>query len=135
VGDLARVAALDRDRRAAVELPVDRRRRQCDIERDIVVARRQRLQISADLVRDVAARGRAIGADDAEIDEALALQVAAGIVDDDRMRDAVFAELPGCEARTLIARAGLVYPDMDQDAVIVGEISLNFNTAPGSDSP
>jgi hypothetical protein len=86
-------------------------------------------------VRDVAARGRAIGADDAEIDEALALQVAAGIVDDDRMRDAVFAELPGCEARTLIARAGLVYPDMDRDAVIVGEISFNLNTAPGSDSP
>jgi hypothetical protein len=39
VGDLARVATLDRDRRAALCLPVDRRRGQCDIKRDIVVAR------------------------------------------------------------------------------------------------
>jgi len=60
LGDLAFVAALDRDRRAALDLPVDRRRRQRDVKRDVVVARRQRLQIGADLVRDVAARRRAV---------------------------------------------------------------------------
>ena len=41
---------------------------QRDIERHVVVVRRQRLQIGADLVGDVAVRGDAIGADDAEID-------------------------------------------------------------------
>ena len=38
VSHLARVAALDRDRRAALDLPVDSRRGQRDEERDVVVA-------------------------------------------------------------------------------------------------
>src|SRR5580692_2517306 len=130
VGDLARVAALDRDRRAALDLPVDRRRGQRDVERDVVVARRQRLQVGADLVRDVAAGRRAVGADNAEIDEALAHQLAAGIVDDDRMRDAVLAELPGGQAGALVARTGLVDPDMDRDALIVGAVDRGERGAP-----
>ena len=113
-----------------VDLPVDRRRGQRDIERDVVVARRQRLQIGADLVGDIAARGRAVGADDAEIDQALPHQVAAGIVDDDRVRDAVLAELPGGEAGALVARPGLVDPDMDRDAVVMGAIDRRQRGAP-----
>src|SRR5216683_7945427 len=66
VGDLARVARFDRDRRAVLDLPVDRRRRQRDIERYAIVVRCQRLQIGADLVGDIAARGRAVGAGDAQ---------------------------------------------------------------------
>ena len=38
VSHLARVAALDRDRRAALDLPVNSRRGQRDEERDVVVA-------------------------------------------------------------------------------------------------
>ena len=38
VSHLARVAALDRDRRAALDLPVDSQRGQRDEERDVVVA-------------------------------------------------------------------------------------------------
>ena len=38
VSHFARVAALDRDRRAALDLPVDSRRGQRDEERDVVVA-------------------------------------------------------------------------------------------------
>jgi hypothetical protein len=48
--------------------------------------------------------------------------VAAGIVDDDRMRDTVLAELPGGAAGALVARTGLVDPDMDRDAVILGAV-------------
>ena len=58
--DLACVTPLDRDRRAALDLPVDRRRGQRYVERDIVVTGGQRLQIGADLVCDVAARRRAV---------------------------------------------------------------------------
>jgi hypothetical protein len=54
----------------------------------------------------VAAGRRTVGADDAEADEALAHQVTAGIVDDDRVRNTVLAELPGGEARALVARPG-----------------------------
>src|SRR5215469_465142 len=122
VGYLARVAALDRDRRPLFDLPIDRRRGQCDVERHVVVAGRQRLQVSADLVRDIAACGGAVAADDAQIDKALAHQVAAGIVDNDGVRHALLAELPGGEAGALVAWPRLVDPDMDRDAVMVGAV-------------
>ena len=57
--DFALAAFLDRDHVARGERPVDRGRRQRDIERNVVVLGRERLQIGADLVGDVAvARSR-----------------------------------------------------------------------------
>ena len=60
-----------------------------DEERNAVVARGERLQIGADLVGDVAGRGGAVGADDAEIDELLLHQMPAGVVGDHGVRNAV----------------------------------------------
>src|SRR5262249_54434527 len=125
-----RVAALDRDLGAALDIPVDARRGRSDIERDVIVARRQRLQVSADLVRHVAAGGRGGGAGDAEADEALVHQMAAGIVDDYGVRDAMLAELPGGEAGALVARPGLVDPDMDRHPLIVGAVNRGERGAP-----
>ena len=51
-----------------------------------------------------------------DIHQAVLHQVAAGVVDDDRVRHAVLAQLPGGQAGALVARAGLVHPDMDRDA-------------------
>ena len=58
-------ALLDRNFGHAVrQREVDGRRRQRHIERHVVVLGGERLQISADLVADVALRGDAVGADD-----------------------------------------------------------------------
>jgi hypothetical protein len=46
------------------------------------------------------------------------------------VRNAVLAELPGGEAGALVARTGLVDPDMDRDAVIVGAINRGERGAP-----
>ena len=48
--------------------------------------------------------------------------MACGIVRDDRMRNPVLPELPRGQASPLIARAGLVDPDMHRDARIVGRV-------------
>src|SRR5688500_8404525 len=52
--DLLAIALLDRDPATALRAPVDCRRRQRDIERDVVVARGERLVVGSDLVADVA---------------------------------------------------------------------------------
>ena len=57
-------------------------------------------------------------------------QMAAGIVDDDRVRDAVLAEFPGGQAGALVARPGLVDPDMDRDAVVMGAVDRRERGAP-----
>ncbi len=64
LGDLAPVALLDRDLAAVAHASSRWSARQADIERHAVVVRRQRLQIGADLVADVAGGGGAVGADD-----------------------------------------------------------------------
>src|SRR6266550_3070282 len=92
MGDLATVAALDRDRGTTLDFPVDGGRGECDIERDVVVAGCQRLRVGTDLVCDIAAGGRPVGADDAEIDEALPHDMTGGVVDDDRVRHTVLRE-------------------------------------------
>src|SRR6266403_6314293 len=71
MSDLATVAALDWDRGTTLDFPVDGGRGECDVERNVVVAGCQRLGVGAVLVCDIAAGGRPIGADDAEIDQAL----------------------------------------------------------------
>ncbi len=75
--------------------------------------RRQRFQIGADLIGDIAVGGGAVGADDTQIDHPVLHQMAAGVVGDDGVRHAVLAEFPRGQRRTLVARAGFVDPDMD----------------------
>jgi len=47
-----------------------------------------------------------------------------------RSRDAVLAELPGGQTGALVARAGLVDPDMDRNALIVGTVDRRERGAP-----
>ncbi len=84
-------------RRPSAEGPVDGGMGQRHVERHAIVLGGQRLQVGADLVRDIAIRSHAVGADDAEIHEVLLHQMAAGIVGDDGVRHAVAAELEGRE--------------------------------------
>src|SRR6476620_5904018 len=65
-----------------------------DVERHPVVLGSQCFEISADLVADVAVRGHPVGTDDGEVDHGMLHEMAAGIVRNDGMRDAVLAELP-----------------------------------------
>ena len=64
VGDLARVALLDRDGRAVGERQVERARRRGDVERDAVRPGQQGDAVGADLVRGVAVGRDPVGADD-----------------------------------------------------------------------
>src|SRR5690606_11152201 len=113
---LGRVPLLDRDLVAVLDRPVDAGVGQADIERHPVVVRRQRLEVGADLVADVAAARGAVGAGDAQVDLPALHQVTAGIVGDHGVRHAVLAELPGGQAGPLVARPGLVDPDVDRAA-------------------
>jgi hypothetical protein len=119
LGDLGRIALLDRDLADAIgDPPVDARRRGGDVERDTVRPGRQRVRVGADLVADVAACGGAVGADQHQVDEPALHQVPAGAVDDDGERDPHLVELPGGQPRALVAGAGLVDPDVDRDAAL-----------------
>ena len=73
---------------------IDRRERRRDVERDAVLLGQHRHAVGADLVGDVAVGGDAIGADDDEVDRALAHQRAGHVVGDDRRVDAVLAPAP-----------------------------------------
>ena len=110
--------------------PVDRRAGRGDVERHAVCVRGERLQIGADLVGGVAARGDAVGADDAEIDIAMLHEMAAGVVGDQRERHAVLAEFEGGERGALIARPRLVDIDMHRHAAVMGEIDRRRRGAP-----
>ena len=117
------VPLLDRDLLHAVaHRPVDGRGGQGDIEGHGVVLRRERLQIGADLVADVAIGGGAVRADDHHVDEAALHQVAAGVVDDERMGRAMVDEFPGGERGALVARARFVDIDVDRKALLHGAI-------------
>ena len=57
-------------------------------------------------------------------------QVAAGVVDDDRVGHAVVEQFPRGKAGALVARSGLVDPDVDRQAGVVGEIDRRGGGAP-----
>ena len=130
MGDLTRIALLDGDGAAVGDGPVDGRIGQRHEEGNVVVARGERLEVGADLVGDVAAACGAIGADDAEIDELLLHQITAGVVGDDGVRHAMGPELERRQRRPLIARPGLVDPDVKRDTVVIGAVDRRQRRTP-----
>src|SRR5208282_6814247 len=96
----------------------DGRGGQGDVEGHRIVARRERFQISADLVADVAVGGRAVRADEHHVDETVLHQMAAGVVDDERVRGALVDELPGGQRGALVAWTGFVDIDVDRQAFL-----------------
>ena len=115
---------------ASVDRPVDRRRGRRDVERNAAVARRQRLQVRADLVDHVAGRRRPVGADEDDVDLAPLHQVPARVVDDHRVRDAVRAQLPRGQRRALVARARLVDPHVNRNTRVVRRVDARQRRAP-----
>ena len=93
-------------------------------------ARRSAFRSSADLVADVAVRRDAVEPVEAHVDAAHAHQVAAGVVRDHGMRDAVLPELPRGEARALVARPRLVDPHVDREAALVRGVDRRERGAP-----
>ena len=123
MGDLARVALLDgRVVDTVGELPVDRRRGERDVERDVVVPRGESLQVGADLVGHVAGAGDPVASGDDDVDEAVLHEVTAGVVDDHGVGDTVLTQLPGGEACALVPGPGLVDPDVHGDAGVMGGV-------------
>ena len=128
---LFRTALLDGNGgHAVVDLEVNRGRRRGDVKRHTMRLGRERLQIGADLVANVARRRRAIGADDHAIHLSVLHEVTADIVDDDGMRHPVLPKLPGGESGALIARAGFVDEDMHRDAGRVRRVDRRRRGAP-----
>ena len=87
-------------------------RRKRHIERYPVVGSGKRLQIRADLVGGITAARHSVRSGDDQIHHAVLHEVSARIVDDEIMRHAVSAELPGGQRGSLIARSCLIHPDM-----------------------
>ncbi len=75
-------------------------------------------------------RGDAVAADDDDVDLAALHQVAAGVVGDQRMRNAGLAELPRRQARALVARARLIDPDVQRQARRVRLVDRRGGGAP-----
>ena len=111
---------LDRDFPQPVpQRPIDARRGCCDVKRHVVVVRGQGFQVGADFVADVSGGGRAVSADDDEIDVTVLHQVTAGVVGDDSVGYAVIEQLPSGEAGALVTRPSFIDPDMDRDAGVM----------------
>src|SRR5690606_20116583 len=100
------------------------------VEGHAVVFGGERFEVGADLVGHVAIGRHAVRANDADVDFAGLHEVAAGIVDDDRVRDAMTAELVSCQRGALVAWPRLVHPDMHGNASIVGVIDGRGRGAP-----
>ncbi len=131
VRHLACVAFFDRNLGQAVgDRTVERGQRHRHIERHAVVVRGERLQVGADLVRHVAARADAVAADDHGVHMAALHQVAAGVVGNHAVRHALFAQLEGGQARALVARPGLIHPDVDGQTLCVRQVDRRQRGAP-----
>ncbi len=87
---------------------IDRRERRGDVERHVVRVRHHRHRVRADLVGDVAVRRDPVGADDDEVDVALAHERPGHALGDHGRRHVVAHQLPRREARALKERARLV---------------------------
>src|SRR5882724_5869078 len=105
------------------QLPVERRRGQRYIEGNVIVLRRQRLQICPDLVRNVARKSSAIGSNNHQIHCAALHQVSRGTVCDDRMLHTVLPQLPGCKFGTLISWSRFSDPHVNRQPAVVSGIN------------
>ena len=110
--------------------PVDGGTWQRDVKRHAVVARGERLEVSADLVADIALRRGAVGADDAEIDQPVLHEMPARVVDDDGMRHAMLVQFPRGERRALVARPRFIDPDVDPASRIMRHENRRERRAP-----
>ena len=88
------------------------------------------LQIGPDLVADVAIGGHPVGSDDHQVHPAMLHQMAAGVVGDHRMWDAVVPELPGGERGTLVTGPGLIDPNVNGDPTIMRQINRRRRGSP-----
>ena len=66
--------------------------------------------------------GGAVGADNHHVHLAMLHEMAAGIVDDQRMGNAVVVKLPGGELGALVARPRFIDIDMNRNAFFAGQI-------------
>ena len=130
MGDLLPVTFLDRDFAAVFYCPVNGWRRQRHIKRHIIIFCRQRLQVGADFVAHIPVRRGAVGADNHHIHLPALHQVATGIVHNQMVRNAMGVHLPACQQGALIARAGLINPDMDRYARLNRVIHRRGRRAP-----
>lgn len=121
--DLLGVPFLDRNFGDSVAtLPVNRRGRQGDIERYVVVAGRERFQICPYLVGRIATAGRAVSTGNDDIDQAMLHKVSTRVIHDKRMRHVALGEFPSGQLRALVAWPRFVDPDMDGDAALLCEV-------------
>ena len=128
---LALTALLDLDlAQAVLDGEIDGGRGCRDEKRHVIVKSRQRLEIGADLVADIAARGGAVGAYDHEVDHAMLHEMAADIVHHDRVRHAMVTKFPGGERGSLVARACLVDIDVNPDARVMRLVDRRGRRAP-----
>ena len=93
-----------------------------DEERDAVAGREDGQRVRPDLVRGVAVGGDPVRPDEDDVDLAAGHEVAGGDVRDERVRDAGLGQLPGGQPRALEVRPGLVDPDVDGAAGVVGRL-------------
>ena len=110
-----RVALLDRDARRPIGVArIDRADGRDDVERHAVRVRREREAVGADLVRDVAVGGDAVGADDARPPRApRAIRPAAALSTMISCGMPSRGQLPRRQARALQQRPRLVDEDAD----------------------
>ena len=108
---------------SVTQLPVESARGEGHVEGHPVVAGRQGLEIGADLVGHVAGAGGAVGADDDDVHQAVLHEVPSGVVGDQRVGNAVLGQLPGRQAGALVERTGLVDPDVNRYAAIMGGVN------------
>jgi hypothetical protein len=112
--DFAFVAFFNGDIETGLKLPVDRRERDSDVERDAVAMGKDRLGVSADLVGDFAGAAKGtVTADDNQVDLPALHEVASRVVGNDLMRDLLLGQFPRGKSRALGTRTGLVAEYME----------------------
>jgi hypothetical protein len=100
--DFVFVPFFNRDVEAALQVPVNCRKRNGDVKWNSMPFRQNRLRVSADFVRDFSgAAERAVAADNDQVNFAALHQVSSGIVRDDLVGNFLLREFPGRQRRSL----------------------------------
>ena len=120
VGDLLRIAFLNRDRVSINRGSIDAAARGADIKRDAMGSGHKRQVVSADLVGNVAIGSNTITAHHHGVDLTPPHQQSAGTVDDHGAGHPKTAQLPGRKGRSLQAGTRFIQPGMAQQATGMG---------------